>query len=247
MQNMTKDEMPAPPNLGATVIVACKNEEANIERCIREIARVLPRAEIMIVAGGTDRTADIAEELMAELPQIRVIRNKDDKGKGHAIKAGIAAASASIMAQFDCDLQFMAEDLPSLLAPIEQGKCDVTFGSRFLKSSDRAGYQPVFFRDAGNRLLAIFTSALIGRRVTDVTAGMKAWTREAIEKIDFIDDKYSYEVEIVVRAAKLGLRFSEVPVQYASRTEGDSMHRNSWAVIKAGLVIIAKSLAARLR
>ena len=230
-----------------SILISCRNEEANVERCIREVARVLPEAEILIIDGGSDRTFEIAESLRVEFPGVRPIKNTGDRGKGHAIKTGIEQASARIMAQFDCDLQFFADDLPALLAPIQRGECDLTFGSRFLRGSNRSAYQPAFFRDAGNRLLSLYLSLLIGRRVTDVTAGIKAWTRDAMLKIDFHDDRYSYEAEMVVRAACLGLRIADVPVRYASRAAGDSMHQNSWAVIKAGVVIMAKSLAARLR
>lgn len=128
-----------------------------------------------------------------------------------------------------------------------RGECDLTLGSHFLQGSDRSAYQPVFFRDAGNRLLSAYISLLSARRVTDATAGIKAWTRAAMEQIDFRDDRYSYEAEMIVRAARLGLRIADIPVRYASRAAGDSMHQSSWAVIKAGAVIMAKSWAARWR
>ncbi len=230
-----------------SILIACRNEEDNVERCIREVARVLPQAEILIIDGGTDRTFAIAESLQGGFPGVRPIRNTGDRGKGHAIRTGISAASAPIMAQFDCDLQFFADDLPAVLGPVLRGECDLTLGSRFRAGSDRSAYQPLFFRDAGNRLLSGFISLLAGRRITDATAGIKAWTRDAIRQIDFRDDRYSYEAELIVRAAKRGLRIAEVPVRYASRTAGASMHRNTWKVIQAGLVIMAKSLAARFR
>ena len=230
-----------------SILISCRNEEANVENCIREVARVLPRAEILIIDGGTDRTFEIAESLRGEFPTVRPIRNIGDRGKGHAIKTGLATATAPVMAQFDCDLQFFADDLPAVLAPVLRHECDLALGSRFLKDSDRSAYQPMFFRDAGNRLLSAVISLLSGQRITDATAGIKAWTRDAMEQIDFRDDRYSYEAERIVRAACLGLRIRDVPVRYASRTAGASMHTNSWKVIQAGFVIMAKALAARWR
>lgn len=230
-----------------SILISCRNEEANVENCIREVARVLPRSEILIIDGGTDRTFEIAESLRGEFPTVRPIRNIGDRGKGHAIKTGLATATAPVMAQFDCDLQFFADDLPAVLAPVLRHECDLALGSRFLKDSDRSAYQPMFFRDAGNRLLSAVISLLSGQRITDATAGIKAWTRDAMEQIDFRDDRYSYEAEMIVRAACLGLRIRDVPVRYASRTAGASMHTNSWKVIQAGFVIMAKALAARWR
>ena len=230
-----------------SVIISCFNEEAMSEACLRQVARALPAAEILVVHGGTDRTLEIARRLAGELPMVRPIRNENDRGKGHPIKTGVAQARGRVMAQFDADLQFFAEDLPALVKPVLRGECDLCLGSRFLPLSNADAYQPAFFRDAGNRVLALVVSLLIGRRVTDVTSGVKAWTREAIQAIDFQDDRYSYEAEIVVRAGALGLRILEIPVRYASRQAGASMHRNSWAVVRAGLTIILKSIICRLK
>lgn len=230
-----------------SIIVAARNEEASIEACLSALVAALPDAEIVVVNGGTDRTFAIACRLAEQWPQIKPVKNEPDLGKGHAIQKGIAVASGRIMAQFDADLQFFAGDLTRLLAPIQAGKSDLTLGSRFVPNSDRSAYQPVFLRDVGNRLLSLYISLLIGRRVTDVTAGIKAWTRAAIGQIDFRDLRYSYEAEIVVRAARLGLRFEEVAVRYAGRTAGESMHRNSLALARAGVVIALKALRARMR
>ncbi len=207
----------------------------------------MPDAEIVVVHGGNDRTLEIARCMSAEFPQVVPVRNENDRGKGHGIKTGIARASATIMAQFDADLQFFATDLPALVQPLLSGQADVCLGSRFLPSSDRAAYKPSFFRDMGNRLLAGYVSLLIGQKVTDVTAGMKSWTRSAIQTIDFRDDVYSYEAEIVVRAGLTRQRIIEIPVFYASRSEGESMHRGNAAVIKAGLVIIVKCFVCWVR
>ncbi len=230
-----------------SVIVSCFNEEKSIERCIRAVAAAMPGAEIVVVHGGNDRTLEIACALREEFPQTVPVRNENDRGKGHGVKTGSARACGDIMAQFDADLQFFAADLPALVQPLLDGECDVCLGSRFLPASNRAAYQPSLFRDLGNRLLATYLSLLVGTKVTDVTAGVKAWTREAIKRIALRDDCYSYEAEIVLRAGLLGLRLKEVPVSYASRREGASMHAGNLAVAKAGAVIILKCLACWFR
>lgn len=232
---------------GVSVIVSCFNEEKTIERCIRAVAAAMPAAEIVVVHGGNDRTLEIAQALRKEFPAVVPVRNENDRGKGHGIKTGIAHASAEIIAQFDADLQFFATDLPALVQPLLDGECDVCLGSRFLPASNRAAYKPSLYRDLGNRALATYLSLLIGSKVTDVTAGVKAWTRGAIERIAFRDDAYSYEAEIVLRAGLLGLRLKEIPVSYSSRHEGASMHADNLAVAKAGAVIIFKCLACWIR
>lgn len=225
-------------NRQATVIIACFNEQDNIERCIRTVASEFPEGEILVVHGGTDNTSKIANELKNEFPQVRVIVNENDRGKGHAIRKGIECASHDVMVQFDADNQFFASDLRATVGPVLEGKADVILGSRFLPSADRTAYMPSLFRDWGNRVLSLYVSALVGKKVTDVTAGLKAWSRNSINKIDLTDDRYSYEAEIVVRSIKLNLRVLEVPVRYASRTDGESMHLGTMDVIFAGLLIM---------
>lgn len=231
----------------ASIIIACRNEEQVIEQCLHAVVRAVPGAEIVVVDGGTDETFSKAQHLAKQWPQIKPVRNQPDFGKGHAIRRGIEAASGKIMAQFDADMQFSAEDLPALLGPIVAGEADVTLGSRFLPASNRSAYRPIFWRDIGNRWLSLYVSMLIGKRVTDVTSGVKAWTREGMERIDFQDHRYCYELEIIVRAARLGLRIKDVPVRYADRTSGRSMHRNSFAVARAGATMMVKSFQARMR
>jgi glycosyltransferase involved in cell wall biosynthesis len=224
--------------LKASIIIAARNEEDNILQCLSSLVAVLPpEVDIVVVHGGSDRTSEIAATFARQHPNVRVIRNENDRGKGHAIKRGIQEAYGSIMAQFDCDLQFLASDLPALLAPLINGTADVVVGSRFLPAANRAAYQPVFFRDVGNRLLSGLVSLLAGQKVTDVTTGMKAWTRTAIETIDFTDERYSYEAEIVLKACHRNLRLIEIPIGYASRQQGESMHRSTTGLMRAGLTI----------
>src|SRR5262249_20642249 len=141
-----------------SLIVACRNEQESIGPCLTSLVAALPAAEILVVAGGTDGTFARACDLAQPWPQIRPIPNQPDWGKGHAVQRGVAEASAGVMAQFDADLQFSAEDLPRLLAPIHAGRSDLVLGSRFLRDSDRTDGSAVFLRDAGNRLLSFYVS-----------------------------------------------------------------------------------------
>ena len=106
-----------------SVIISCFNEEDNIERCVRSVVAACPDAEVLVVHGGTDRTGEITLELAQKFGKVRLVHNENDRGKGHAIRTGIAAATCDVHVQFDADNQFFAEDLPALVAPIlEQGE-----------------------------------------------------------------------------------------------------------------------------
>ncbi|REJ66568.1 MAG: glycosyltransferase family 2 protein [Planctomycetota bacterium] len=218
-----------------SVIVAAFNEEDTIEHCLRRILGVYPAGcEILVVDGGSDDTRGVVERVAAENPSVRYVRNENDRGKGHATQTGIAAARAGIMAQIDADLQFLPEELPRLIEPIRDGRADVTLGSRFCRDAERRPGSTPFFRRMGNKTASLYASILFWHCMTDVQAGMKAWTREAADKIALTSDNYSYEVEIPVKALKRGLRVVDVPITTDARQGGETCVN----VVTDGLVLL---------
>lgn len=235
-----------------TIIISTFNEEDTIEECLSRVSAVAPSAEIILIHGGRDKTAAVARKWAQAHPEkIRVIKNYGDCGKGHAIKMGISLARHPVMAQFDGDLQFVPEDIPRMVAPLMKGEADLVIGSRFIEGVDRSGYQSSFFRDIGNTFLNRFVSLLAGQKVTDVTTGMKAWTEKAIWDSQFRDNRFVYEMEIVMRCARKGCRILQIPVTYASRQGGASGHgtglREFFSIARTGFMIAFKALLIRLR
>jgi glycosyltransferase involved in cell wall biosynthesis len=217
----------------ASIIIACLHEEDTIRECLERVTRAVPDAEVLVVHGGPDATLEIARAMARDNPHIVSIRNDNDEGKGHAIQVGIAHATHDVMCQWDADLQFPPEDIPTVLAPILAGDADLSIGSRFMRGADSSQYKFSFLRVVGNWIVNAWVSLMCGRRMTDVTTGCKAWTRDAIGKIAFRDRRFVYEVEIVVRAARLGLRIAQVPVRYHNRQGGVSGHGRGWREIKS--------------
>ncbi|HOE26902.1 MAG TPA: glycosyltransferase family 2 protein [bacterium] len=240
--------MAAKPAL--SVIISCFNEEESIGECLRRTMQAVPDAEILVIHGGSDKTADIAEEMARGNPKITVIRNLDDRGKGHAIKVGIRRSSADVMVQFDADLQFMPEEIPKVVRPILAGEADFSFGARFMKESDVERYDFSFFRVMGNRIVNRYVNLLTRQRFCDITTGFKAWTRDAIESVAFKDDRFIYEAEIAVRAGLAGRRFAMVPITYFNRYGGISGHGRGWkepvSIIWTGVKILIFSTLIRL-
>ena len=233
-----------------SIIIACLNEEDTIVECLERLVQSAPASEILVVHGGKDRTCERAQSFAQLHSNVIAFRNENDRGKGSAIRAGIARASHEWMCQFDADLQFDPEDIPRVMAPMLEGRADVVIGSRFMKGADVSDYRFSFFRVMGNRLVNAWISLLCGQSVTDVTTGYKAWTKAAIEKIDFRDDGFVYEVEIPMRASMEGLRVAQVPVKYHDRQGGISGHGSGWremfSIVRTGFRILANALAIRL-
>lgn len=205
-----------------SIIIASFNEEKNIRETIERIYKTLPNCELILVEGGNDRTIAIAEEEKKKHPPMIIIHNKEDKGKGQAIRVGINAATKPIMAQVDADSQFPPEELPRLIAPIFDSKADIVFASRFVEGSTIEKGSLTRMRRLANYVVSGFTSLLCRNRLTDVNAGFKAWKSDVIRDINIRCDHFGYEPEIAILAAKKGYRIMEVPVNYKGRQRGIS-------------------------
>lgn len=226
-----------------TILVTTFNEEGNIEACVRRIVNVYPNdCEVLVVDGGFDRTGEIVKTLEKQFSSVRYIRNENDRGKGHAVQTGIAQARGKLIAQIDADLQFLPEELPQLLAPLEAGTADVVLGSRFLRQSVRLPGSTPALRTFGNYLTSAFASILVWHRMSDILAGMKAWTNEASQKIPLKCLHCSYDAEIAVKAVMKKLRVLDVPITTDARKAGNSQIH----VARDGMVILRDILLFRL-
>ena len=206
-----------------SVIVATFNERDTIEECVRRIFGVFPsQCEVLVVDGGSDETGEIVEGLRDEFDALRYLRNENDRGKGHATKVGITASRGDWMVEIDADLQFLPEEIPRLLQPLREDRADVALGSRFMHGSVRKTGSTTPLRTFGNYVTSLYASVLFGQRMTDVRAGMTAWTRQAADIAAMVSDNYSYEVELPVKSLMRGLRVVDVPVTTEARQGGAS-------------------------
>lgn len=216
------DDRSAGKYSNVTVIIAAFNEERSITEVVRRVFQALAGTEVLVVHGGSDRTGKVVQSLASELPRLRLISNPDDRGKGHAIRVGIAHASCEVHAQIDADLQFLPEELPRLVDPILNQGADITLGSRFMPGSVRGPGSTPLLRTLGNWTASFYASLACHHRITDPQAGMKAWSRAAIQQIGLKSDNYSYEAEIAVKGALCGMRVLDIPVTTLKRFTGIS-------------------------
>ncbi|MEK6867826.1 MAG: glycosyltransferase family 2 protein [Nanoarchaeota archaeon] len=216
-----------------SVIIASFNEEKNIKETIDRVYKTMPNCELILVEGGTDKTIEIAREEKKKHPNMIIIHNKNDKGKGHGIRIGIHEATKSIMAQVDADSQFPPEELPELIKPILEKKADIVFASRFVEGSTIEKGSLTRMRRLANYVVSGFTSLLCGTTLTDVNAGFKAWKSDVIRDINIQCNHFGYEPEIAIIAAKKKYKIVEVPVNYKGRQRGISNVK----LIRDGIII----------
>jgi len=228
-----------------SIIIAAYNEKDNIAECITRCHKTMPKAEIVVVDDGSkDKTTKVAKETAKKLKikDFQAIRYAKNQGKGNAIRVGIDNAKGDVQVQVDADSQFPPEQIPRLLKPIQQGKADLTFCSRYCKG---ASYEAGSVRPMSKLATwvdSVYTGMLSGYWLTDVNAGFKGWKTEVIRDLDIRCKHFAYEPEIAILAGKKKYRIVEVPIDYKARTAGKS----SVNLAKDGLKIIFFLLKTKL-
>lgn len=174
--------------------------------------------EIIIVDdGSSDDTADIAREALGGSPETasKVIRYEPNRGKGFAVKTGLLAARADIALFSDADLSTPIGEMAKLLAPIESGEADVTFGSRAIDRSLIGTHQP-WRREQGGRVINLVIKKMTGLAFMDTQCGFKAFNMTKFRPLlDVMTvDRFGFDVEFLFVAKYHGLRLKEIPVRW---------------------------------
>jgi polyprenyl-phospho-N-acetylgalactosaminyl synthase len=195
------------------VVVPAYNEGARLERVIDDLAPT-GHAVVVVDDGSRDDTAAVARRRGCY-----VLRHVINRGQGAALQTGISFAvreGADYVVTFDADGQHQAAEMPSLLAPVVEGRCDVALGNRFLSgTSNVPAMRAVVLHVA--RLITFLTS---GVRVGDTHNGYRALSRKAAAAIHLRQDRMAHASEIYDQILRAGLRFQEVPVtiRYSDET-----------------------------
>jgi glycosyltransferase involved in cell wall biosynthesis len=202
-----------------TVVIPVYNEAATVARVIEQVqnAPVETSLEIVVVDdASTDGTRGILEKLAAENGDaVRLIAHESNRGKGAAVRTGIAAARGEIVLIQDADLEYDPRDYPVLLEPIFEGHADVVFGNRFHGGPHRVLY---FWHYVANRTLTLITNVLTGLNLSDMEVGYKVFRAETLHRVRLTADRFGIEPELVIKVAKLRCRVYEVPIRYHGRT-----------------------------
>jgi glycosyltransferase involved in cell wall biosynthesis len=225
-----------------SVIVPSLDEQHTIVSCVQRIFAVYPQAEVVVVEGRGEGTARLLTPLMRQFPKLIYVANQPDLGKGHAVSVGLVRSSGELVAIIDADLQFHPEDLPKVILPLLRGEADLVLGSRFSEGSERRAGSVSALRTAGNWLISLLASQTTGYVIKDALGGLKAWRRSVTDSYVWQSLGFSYEVELPVKAARLGFRLIEVPVATECRSAGESSVR----VWKTGVTVCVDMLRFRL-
>ena len=202
------------------VIVPALNEEESLPHVLEEIRRVSPGMDVLVVDdGSTDATARVARGL-----GVPVVSHAINLGVGAALQTGFRWACErgyDVGVQLDADGQHDPKDLPALVAPVIEGRCDVAIGSRYVAVS---GYRAPRVRRAGMLLFSGVVWLALRQRIADTTSGYRAYHRRVMEvcRHDFPRD--FPDAPLLIGLVRRGFRLLEVPVTMRERRAGQSFY-----------------------
>lgn len=202
-------------------VIPAYNEEANIEKVIKEIKADIPKSDILVINDcSKDNTAKIAEKSGA-----KVITNPINLKYAMALQTGFKYAlknNYDYVIQFDGDGQHIASEALKLLNKIQKSNADIVIGSRFLKKTD---YKHPFFRKIGTNIFSFMIKSFCKKKITDPTSGMQCLNRNMIIKFSQIGNFPEFpDANLIMDLLFEGYKIEEVSVQMRLNEQGTSMH-----------------------
>ncbi|MCS6994536.1 MAG: glycosyltransferase family 2 protein [Anaerolineales bacterium] len=208
-----------------SIVLPCLNEEKTLGTCIRKAQGFLARHNIsgeVVVAdnGSTDRSIEIAQSLGARVVHI------PEKGYGSALRGGFAAAQGKYILMADSDDSYDLEHLEPFLEKLREGY-DLVMGNRF-QGGIAPGAMPWHHRYIGNPVLSFIGKLFFRTPANDFHCGIRAFTKEAIERMNLQTTGMELASEIVIKASILGMNVCEVPTRLFPDGRGRPPHLRSF-------------------
>ena len=212
-----------------SAVIPAYNEANRIGETLRQTLQYMSAfaadSELLVINdGSTDSTGAIAREALAPAKiEARLLENFPNRGKGAAVRTGLAAATRPIGLFFDADLSTPLEEIPKVIEPIAKGEVDIAFGSRALDRS-LIGVRQSWRREQSGRVFNLIVRLSTGLPFWDTQCGFKAFRLDACRPIfnQARIDGFAFDVELLYLAYRAGLRLREVPVRW-NHSEGSKI------------------------
>ena len=236
------------PSRCLSIIVPVYNERATaaalLERVLAVDLKGLGQDIIIVEGNSTDGTRDVVRGYEGRVG-VKVVYEERPRGKGAAVRVGLALATGDYLLIQDGDLEYDPADTPKLLAPLLAGEAEVVFGSRVMTSPQHWQFRRLrgperlfgFLVNLGGVLFTGLFNLLYGTRLSDGATMYKVFRTADLKALTLRSDGFDYDWEISAKLAKQGRRFAELPVFYKARSlaEGKKIRfwRDGWRVLKA--------------
>ena len=203
-----------------SIVIPAFNEEARIGGALEAVVACIRQrgwsAEVVVVDDGSrDKTAEIVQAFAAKAPEVRMLQNPGNRGKGYSVRNGILHSLGEVVMFTDADLSAPIEEADRLFAAIAAG-ADIAIGSRWLERTRQSIRQPLY-RQFFGRCFNGVTRAVMRLPFADTQCGFKAFTRAAAQTVFQLQtiERWGFDPEILFIALKRGYRVVEVPVSWA--------------------------------
>lgn len=208
-----------------SIVIPCYNEQDTLGQIVREIMDIdlgTTNKELVIINdGSTDNTKKVLKGLANNYPDIRILSQKNNAGKGAALKRGIRETTGDVVVIQDADLEYDPQEFVRLLYPIERGQADVVYGSRFV------GGQPhriMYYKNqVANKFLTGLSNILTGLNLTDMETCYKMMKGDLARTLarDLTSRRFGFEPEITARIAKSNVKVYEIGISYYGRSKAE--------------------------
>jgi dolichyl-phosphate beta-glucosyltransferase len=203
-----------------SIVIPAYNEASRIPGTLQSVVDCVRQlgwsAEVIVVDdGSTDATAKVVRAFAETAPEVRLLQNPGNRGKGYSVRSGVLHSLGEVVMFTDADLSAPMEEAQGLFDAIAQG-ADIAIGSRWLENSRQTHRQP-FYRQFFGRCFNGVTRFVMGLKFADTQCGFKAFTRAAAQTIFQLQtiERWGFDPEILFIALKRGYRIVEVPVSWA--------------------------------
>jgi glycosyltransferase involved in cell wall biosynthesis len=229
-----------------SVIIPAYNERSTIDAVVQMVLeRQHPLLDFEIVLVESQSTDGTREAVLkyAGHPRVKLVLEGRPRGKGHAVRAGLAQATGDFILIQDADLEYDVEDYDALLEPLIDGREALVLGSRhggraWWKMRQFTG-QPLlaFFTNCGHWFFTTLLNLLFNQRLKDPFTMYKVFRRDCLTGLNFRCDRFDFDYELLVKMIRKGYRPIEIPVNYRSRSykEGKKVNpfRDPWTWLRA--------------
>jgi glycosyltransferase involved in cell wall biosynthesis len=234
---------PWPRAESVSAIIPVYNEERTLAQVLEKVSEAGVTDEVVLVDDGS---RDASWQVMqAEAPRLfgegaRCVQHPANRGKGAAVRTGIAAATREIIVIQDADLEYDPRDFARLVEPVKRGEQAVAYGSRFRSPDARflgASY-------LANRFLTWLTNLLYGSRLSDMETCYKVIRADLAKALPLRSERFELEPEITAQILRRGISIAEAPVSYRARTKAEGKKINWRDGLKAIVTLIRCRIAA---